>query len=85
MPPESALTNGYTQSKWVIERVLLVAQEYTRLRGVSVRVGQIAGGASGAWNKSEWFPSLLKSSQYVGCLPMLDKVRKHHILQYCTK
>jgi len=73
VPPESALTNGYTQSKWVIERIFLAAQEYTSLRPVSVRIGQITGGASGAWNKTEWFPGMLKSSQYLGCLPMLDK------------
>ena len=75
VPPESALGSGYTQSKWVIENILLAAQEYTDLCPVSVRVGQITGGPSGAWNTTEWFPALLKSSQYLGCLPSLDKVR----------
>ncbi|KAH8099950.1 acetyl-CoA synthetase-like protein [Cristinia sonorae] len=74
VPPESALSNGYTQSKWVIEYLFQVAQEYTRLRPVAVRVGQIAGGSSGAWNKTEWFPALLKSSQYLGCLPTMDRL-----------
>ncbi|THH28009.1 hypothetical protein EUX98_g6169 [Antrodiella citrinella] len=73
IPPESAVTNGYAESKWVIERMLQVAQEYTPLHPVSVRIGQITGGAVGAWNKTEWFPALLKSSQYLGCLPTFDK------------
>ena len=57
--------------------MLQIAQEYTPLRPVSVRVGQISGSAgTGAWNKAEWFPAMLKSSQFLGCLPALDnKVR----------
>ena len=74
VPPESATSNGYTQSKWVVERMLLVAREYTPLPAVSVRIGQITGGKSGAWNTTEWFPAMLKSSQHLGCLPNFDKV-----------
>jgi len=54
VPPESALTSRYSQSKWVIERILKLAQEYTPLRPISVRVGQIAGSeTTEAWNTSE--------------------------------
>lgn len=41
---------------------------------MSVRVGQMTGAVSGAWNAQEWFPSLLKSSIYLGFIPTLDKV-----------
>jgi thioester reductase-like protein len=32
-------------------------------------VGQISGGPNGAWNTTEWFPALLKSSLSIRCLP----------------
>ncbi|TCD61564.1 putative NRPS-like protein biosynthetic cluster [Steccherinum ochraceum] len=72
--PSLAVSTGYAESKWVIERLLSIAEEETVLRPVTVRVGQLAGGASGAWNRAEWFPSLVKSSLYLGSLPSLDQV-----------
>lgn len=73
--PESAVENGYSESKWVSERVLELASQETALRTVVVRGGQIAGSPSGAWNTSEWLPSLVRSSVYLGALPTENKVR----------
>ncbi|TCD70281.1 putative NRPS-like protein biosynthetic cluster [Steccherinum ochraceum] len=72
--PASALGNGYTQSKWVNEELLSIAAKETPLRYVAVRVGQVTGGrTTGAWNRAEWFPTLVMSGQYLGCLPAIDK------------
>ncbi|KAI9433075.1 acetyl-CoA synthetase-like protein [Lactarius indigo] len=70
--PEIAVGTGYSESKWVAERILDVAAERTALRPVVVRLGQVCGDGSGTWNESEWFPSLLKSALTLGCLPSLD-------------
>ncbi|GAB7324293.1 hypothetical protein MBLNU13_g08261t1 [Cladosporium sp. NU13] len=77
--PELALSDfeiaepmGYAQSKLLAE--LLFSNANKRL-GVPVtvcRVGQIAGPVKsehGAWNSSEWFPSLMLSAKAVGMLP----------------
>ena len=66
---------GYSESKWVSEMILRIARENAGVPTTSVRVGQMTGSLSGAWNAQEWMPSLLKSSIYLGCIPVLDKVR----------
>lgn len=70
--PEIAVGTGYSESKWVAERILDVAAERTALRPVVVRLGQVCGDGSGTWNESEWFPSLVKSALTLGCLPSVD-------------
>lgn len=75
--PEVAVGTGYSESKWVAERILDVAAERTALRPVVVRLGQVCGDGSGTWNESEWFPSLVKSTLTLGCLPSVDGVRAH--------
>ncbi|TCD65683.1 putative NRPS-like protein biosynthetic cluster [Steccherinum ochraceum] len=70
--PSFAVSNGYPESKWVIERLLSIAEEETSLRPITVRLGQVAGGLSGAWNRSDWFPALVKSSSHLKCLPVLE-------------
>ncbi len=65
---------GYSESKWVAEKLLSTASNITPLQSVSIRVGQVTGGASGAWNSTEWFPSLVRTSVSLGCLPTLHKV-----------
>ncbi|PBK71685.1 acetyl-CoA synthetase-like protein [Armillaria solidipes] len=60
---------GYGESKWVAEYILEEAAKTTTLKPVIVRTGQLTGGANGAWNIKEWFPSLVKSSQDLKCLP----------------
>ncbi|KAF8530083.1 putative polyketide synthase [Hysterangium stoloniferum] len=63
---------GYSESKWIAERILLKAGEKTPLRPIIVRAGQICGGNNGAWNTTEWFPALVKSAIYLGSLPEDD-------------
>ncbi|PCH36937.1 acetyl-CoA synthetase-like protein [Wolfiporia cocos MD-104 SS10] len=70
--PALAVGTGYGMSKFVVEEILSCARE----RGITtttLRVGQISGSSSnGAWNTSEWVPSLVKSSRALGCLPDMD-------------
>lgn len=67
--PEIAVSTGYAESKWVSEHILYKAVEHTPLKALVVRVGQVCGGLDGAWNKSEWFPSLVQASQKLGYFP----------------
>lgn len=62
---------GYSQSKLVSERVLATAAEKCKIPCAVYRLGQIAGPSvgKGCWPKQEWFPSVLLSSAYLGCLP----------------
>ena len=62
---------GYSQSKLVSERILATAAEKCRIPCAAYRLGQIAGPSAGkgCWPKHEWFPSILQSSAYLGCLP----------------
>ena len=62
---------GYGESKHVSECILNVASEKSGVPVSILRVGQIAGpvSAAGIWNRDEWFPSLVKTSQSLGCLP----------------
>lgn len=69
-----AAGSGYSESKWASESILSIATRERGLPTASVRVGQMTGSLSGAWNAQEWFPSLVKSSIYLGCIPVLDKV-----------
>ena len=72
--PDSALGSGYSESKWVSERILQIAAEKTRLSATVIRCGQMTGGKSGAWNIHEWFPSLVKSSAALGSFPTAQGV-----------
>ncbi|KAI0249337.1 acetyl-CoA synthetase-like protein [Lactifluus subvellereus] len=72
--PVIPVGTGYSESKWVGERILDAAAERTALRPVVVRLGQVCGDGIGTWNESEWFPSLVKSALTLGCLPSLDGV-----------
>ena len=74
LAPDVAVDTGYSESKWVCERVLEAAASKTTLRPVVVRLGQISGSPSGAWNISEWFPSLVRSSAYIKAVPDVNQV-----------
>ena len=69
-----AVGTGYSESKWVAEQLLALATRKTSLPTVTVREGQIAGSDNGAWNTREWLPSLIKSSIYMGCIPVVPGV-----------
>lgn len=73
--PAVAIGNGYSESKWVSEKVLQLAAEQTPLKATSIRVGQISGAVgSGYWKVTEWFPSLVKSSIHLGSVPGGEQV-----------
>ncbi|CCM04656.1 uncharacterized protein FIBRA_06840 [Fibroporia radiculosa] len=67
--PAVAVGAGYCESKWVGERLLCIASERDLVQTTIVRVGQLTGGANGAWRTSEWIPSLVSTSVALGCLP----------------
>lgn len=62
---------GYAESKMVSERALANASCIAGVPTASVRVGQIAGPTTkeGSWHKTEWFPSLIASSKFMGMVP----------------
>jgi thioester reductase-like protein len=67
-----ALHGGYTQSKWVAEKLVMLA----RSRGLPVaiyRPGMITGHSrTGAWNTSDFTCQMLKSWVNAGFVPDLD-------------
>ncbi|KAJ6464062.1 putative polyketide synthase [Mycena sanguinolenta] len=74
--PESPIENakiaaqvGYTESKWVAERMVQIAVERRQLNANVIRVGQLSGSDSGSWDTAQWIPALVQSGVYVGCLP----------------
>jgi len=75
--PEEAISDwsladlGYSQSKLASSMILDKAATISGVPSVIIRVGQIAGprGRKGRWNPQEWFPSLIRSSLYLGLLP----------------
>ncbi|KAF5366031.1 hypothetical protein D9758_006730 [Tetrapyrgos nigripes] len=72
LPETSPVGSGYGESKWCGETILHEASRQTPLKPVVVRVGQLCGGPNGEWNTTEWFPSLVRSSQTLKKVPMLS-------------
>lgn len=67
----SPAPNGYANSKYLAEQLLLHAAR-NGSKGMSLaRVGQVAGAvrSPGLWNKNEWLPSLILSSLHIGAVP----------------
>ena len=73
--PAAPLGSGYSEAKWVAERILQNVHARTAVHTVVVRLGQVTGDKLGYWNESEWFPALIKSAQHQRCLPILPGVR----------
>jgi thioester reductase-like protein len=75
---------GYPEAKWVCEALVVAAEELygagcneeePLMHGSSVRIGQMTGPeGSGAWNESEHFPIIVRTSQAVKVLPAIDGV-----------
>ncbi|TFK37074.1 hypothetical protein BDQ12DRAFT_221196 [Crucibulum laeve] len=65
----TAIGSGYSESKWVAERILAQAAATTPLRPVIVRVGHLCGGHKGSWNRVEWLPILVRSGVILKCIP----------------
>lgn len=67
-----ALQMGYGESKHVAERILQAAADKAGVKTTILRVGQLAGPLAenvGVWNRTEWFPNLMKSSKAMRLLP----------------
>lgn len=69
---------GYSEAKWVCERVLDYAgREFgAEMEPVIVRIGQVSGpeGTDGTWKTGEHIPKLVQASQKVGAFPRMDGV-----------
>ncbi|KAK1218396.1 hypothetical protein PQX77_018919 [Marasmius sp. AFHP31] len=81
---ESALGNGYSESKWVAEQVLARASN-SGLRASIVRVGQLSGGKNGSWNTKEWLPSLVQASNVLKKVPDDDRIASWIPLHVASK
>lgn len=64
---------GYGEAKYIAERMLHLAS--TSIKECPpvdiIRLGQLTGPVEGpgSWNNDEWFPSLIKSSRWLGVVP----------------
>ncbi|KZT61212.1 acetyl-CoA synthetase-like protein [Calocera cornea HHB12733] len=68
--PTVALGNGYGESKWVAERVMVAAAEQRGIHATIWRVGQLAGSTqNGAWNTTDWVPIIAKGGKVMNALP----------------
>ncbi|KAI0370654.1 acetyl-CoA synthetase-like protein [Pilatotrama ljubarskyi] len=70
--PASPFGTGYSESKWVTEHVLQKVAEKTGVHTVVMRLGQVTGNRVGYWNEKEWFPAVVKSARFIGCLPDVE-------------
>ncbi|PYH42518.1 putative NRPS-like enzyme [Aspergillus saccharolyticus JOP 1030-1] len=68
---DSALEQGYGESKYIGERICVEASEKAGVPTSILRVGQIAGPDTrqGVWNPHEWIPTLIKTSKAIGMVP----------------
>ncbi|KAK6223442.1 putative secondary metabolism biosynthetic enzyme [Pestalotiopsis sp. IQ-011] len=67
---DAAHHSGYAQSKLVSELLCDAASRHFGIPVQIARVGQVAGPlGAGTWNRTEWLPSLVISSFYLGCIP----------------
>ncbi|THV07008.1 acetyl-CoA synthetase-like protein [Dendrothele bispora CBS 962.96] len=65
--PEVAVGTGYTESKWISEKLIRSSMLQNPL---IIRVGQLTGDAKyGVWNQKEWVPAMIRSATMLGCLP----------------
>ncbi|EED85042.1 predicted protein [Postia placenta Mad-698-R] len=64
-----AVGSGYSESKWVAERLVLEATAQHCIMGTVIRIGQMSGAANGCWKTSEWIPALVSASSALGCVP----------------
>jgi thioester reductase-like protein len=69
---DSAMPNGYGQSKCIAEQMLAKAHEIAKLRVNIVRAGQIGGPTSSkhcTWPRQGWLYSVIQASAKVGLFP----------------
>ncbi|KAH8879264.1 hypothetical protein GQ53DRAFT_588561, partial [Thozetella sp. PMI_491] len=65
------MDHGYSESKYVAEKMLEAYALSTRLPVGVIRVGQVAGPihCNGIWPAREWFPTMLRAARHIGYLP----------------
>jgi hypothetical protein len=78
--PELSLGAGFSQAKWVVERIFELAASETPLQSVVVRTTLLSGGLNGYWKADEWMPSIVESAMFVKCLPAMESVRPLKLL-----
>ncbi|KAL4894145.1 hypothetical protein BDV59DRAFT_207202 [Aspergillus ambiguus] len=63
--------NGYSESKYICERICFEAARRSSISATVYRVGQIAGPVAthGKWNPQEWLPTLIATSKAMGKIP----------------
>ncbi|KAK9779538.1 putative Carrier domain-containing protein [Seiridium cardinale] len=67
---DAAHASGYARSKLLSELLCNAASRHLGIPVRVARVGQVAGQVgAGAWNRTEWLPSLVVSGFHLGCLP----------------
>ncbi|KAI0388936.1 acetyl-CoA synthetase-like protein [Xylariaceae sp. FL0594] len=72
---KSLLRQGYARSKYICERLLADYASITGNPASVLRVGQVCGPVSRTgstrryWNATEWLPSLVISSKFIGAVP----------------
>ena len=72
--PASASPIGYSQSKWVVERLLALVEDMPSRLHI-LRIGQLCGDTrTGYWNQREGWPLMIRTAQVAGCLPELTEV-----------
>ncbi|KAJ8092337.1 putative NRPS-like protein biosynthetic cluster [Marasmius tenuissimus] len=81
---ESALGNGYSESKWVAEQIIACASD-SGLRASIVRVGQLSGGRNGSWSTKEWLPSLVQASNVLKKVPDDNRIASWIPLHVASK
>jgi thioester reductase-like protein len=83
--PESSLSTGFSQAKWVAERIFELAASETPLISVVVRTTLISGGLNGYWKADEWVPSIVESAMFVKCLPIMESVSLLKLILFCFR
>jgi len=80
LPGAHSLVDGYTQTKWVAEKLVAIAAS----RGIPVvtyRPGTIIGHSkTGATNLEDFAPSLVRGSLQLGCVPQIEVSEELHMM-----
>lgn len=66
--PTVAIGSGYGESKWIAERMLIIAKEKTGLSTTSIRTGILCGDRNGYWTTTDAFPLIVKTGPLLNCL-----------------
>jgi len=74
--PRIPLPIGYAEAKWVCEKVMESAHQYSRdVEPIILRIGQLTGSSTtGYWSPKEHLPALVQASQIIGAMPDLQGV-----------